>query len=211
MKTYLLFTTTALSALLSLSAIAQPVSTINERQGNQERRIDQGIRSGELTPRETNRLEHGQEHVDRLENRAKADGRVTPQERERIEQVQNAQNRKIYEAKHNNTHDLNHNGIVDGSHPVAHPAPTIDQRQTHQERRIDQGIRSGELTPREANRLARGQEHIDRLENRAKADGVVTRWERQRIQQAQNEQNRRIYRAKHNYRHDLNHNGVVDR
>ena len=202
MKTYLLFTMTALSTMLSLSAIAQPVSTINERQGNQERRIDQGIRSGELTPRETNRLEHGQEHVEHLENRAKADGRVTPQERERIEHVQNAQNRKIYEAKHNDVHDINHNGVVDRSFPAAHRAPSIDQRQAHQERRIDQGIRSGALTPRETERLARGQAHIDRLENRAKADGVITRWERQRIQQAQNDQNRRISRAKHNDRHD---------
>jgi len=59
--------------------------------------------------------------------------------------------------------------------------PGIDQRQMNQERRIDQGIASGQLTEREALRLERGQERINRMEDRAKADGVVTARERERI------------------------------
>ncbi len=89
--------------------------------------------------------------------------------------------------------------------------PRIDQRQANQEQRIDQGIASGSLTPREANRLDRGQQHVDNMENRAKADGVVTRGERARLNQAQNVQSRRIYAQKHDRQHDYNHNGVVDR
>jgi len=75
--------------------------------------------------------------------------------------------------------------------------PGIDQRQANQEQRIDQGIASGQLTQREANRLERGQQRIDNMENRAKADGVVTARERARIQHAQNVESRRIYRQKH--------------
>ncbi|MFN3884323.1 MAG: hypothetical protein ACK4Q4_06140 [Rhodocyclaceae bacterium] len=75
--------------------------------------------------------------------------------------------------------------------------PGIDQRQMKQERRIDQGIASGQLTAREAARLERGQERIDAMENRAKADGVVTARERARIQHAQNVESRHIYRQKH--------------
>jgi len=75
--------------------------------------------------------------------------------------------------------------------------PGIDQRQMNQERRIDQGIASGQLTAREALRLERGQERIDRMEDRAKADGVVTARERARIQHAQNIESRRIWREKH--------------
>lgn len=75
--------------------------------------------------------------------------------------------------------------------------PGIDQRQMNQERRIDQGIASGQLTAREAARLERGQERIDAMENRAKADGVVTARERARIHHAQNVESRRIYRQKH--------------
>ena len=71
--------------------------------------------------------------------------------------------------------------------------PGIDQRQANQERRIDQGIASGSLTQREANRLERGQQRVDNMENRAKADGVVTRQERARINRAQDRQSDRIY------------------
>ncbi|MFN4148196.1 MAG: hypothetical protein ACK4E4_01440 [Rhodocyclaceae bacterium] len=79
--------------------------------------------------------------------------------------------------------------------------PGIDQRQMNQERRIDQGIASGQLTAREAARLDRGQERIDAMENRAKWDGVVTARERSRIQHAQNVESRRIYRQKHDRQH----------
>jgi len=89
--------------------------------------------------------------------------------------------------------------------------PRVDQRQANQEQRIDQGVASGSLTQREANRLERGQQHVDNMENRAKADGVVTRGERARLHQAQDAQSARIYRQKHDRQHDYNHNGRVDR
>jgi uncharacterized membrane protein YebE (DUF533 family) len=89
--------------------------------------------------------------------------------------------------------------------------PRVDQRQANQEQRIDQGVASGSLTQREANRLERGQQHVDNMENRAKADGVVTRGERARLHQAQDVQSARIHRQKHDRQHDYNHNGRVDR
>ncbi|MFZ2971313.1 MAG: hypothetical protein WA049_01630 [Ferribacterium limneticum] len=89
--------------------------------------------------------------------------------------------------------------------------PRVDQRQANQEQRIDQGVASGSLTQREANRLDRGQQHVDNMENRAKSDGVVTRGERARLHQAQEVQSRRIYAQKHDRQHDFNHNGRVDR
>lgn len=89
--------------------------------------------------------------------------------------------------------------------------PGIDQHQANQERRIDQGVVSGSLTQREANRLERGQQRVDNMENRAKADGVVTRQERARLHQAQEVQSDRIYRQKHDHQHDYNHDGRKDR
>jgi len=89
--------------------------------------------------------------------------------------------------------------------------PGVDQRQANQERRIDQGVASGSLTQREANRLERGQNRVDNMENRAKADGVVTRQERARIHHAQDVQSNRIAQQKHDRQHDYNHNGRVDR
>jgi hypothetical protein len=75
--------------------------------------------------------------------------------------------------------------------------PVIDQRQANQEERIDHGIAKGQLNQREANRLEREQHRIDRMENRAKADGVVTDKERARIGGAQNRASRHIARQKH--------------
>lgn len=89
--------------------------------------------------------------------------------------------------------------------------PNFDQRQLNQERRIEQGVASGSLTAREANRLERGQQRVDNIEQRVKADGVVTRQERARLHQAQDVQSRRIAVQKHDRQHDYNHNGRIDR
>ena len=76
--------------------------------------------------------------------------------------------------------------------------PRVDRREVRQQARIQQGIRSGELTRGEARRLERGQARVDRMECRAKADGRVTLRERERLAHAQNVQSRRIHRLKHN-------------
>ena len=89
--------------------------------------------------------------------------------------------------------------------------PGIDQRQANQERRIQQGVQSGSLTQPEAARLERGQDRLQAKENRAKADGVVTKQERVQLQRAENRQSERIYNQKHDRQHDFNHNGKVDR
>ena len=81
-----------------------------------------------------------------------------------------------------------------------HTTPQIDQRQDRQERRIEQGVRSGELTPRETARLARGQARIRQMERQALADGRISRRERREIDHAQDQQNQLIARLKHNDR-----------
>lgn len=87
--------------------------------------------------------------------------------------------------------------------PVLAGTPRYDARQSHQHERIETGIQNGELTARETRRLAAGQVHLDRVERRAKADGVVTARERVHMQHEANQQSRRIYRQKHD-RQDRN-------
>ncbi|MBV6474694.1 MAG: hypothetical protein KJZ92_14990 [Rhodocyclaceae bacterium] len=100
---------------LSLPALAQTTSTprIDQRQANQQQRIDQGVQSGALTQQEAARLQHGQEHVQNLENKATADGKVTAKERARIEHAQDVQSKRVYRQKHDRQHDLNHDGRMD--------------------------------------------------------------------------------------------------
>ncbi len=75
--------------------------------------------------------------------------------------------------------------------------PRIDHRRAVQHERIREGVKSGQLTPREARHLRAGQRHIARMERRMKRDGVVTARERMRIRRAQTRQSRHIYRLKH--------------
>jgi hypothetical protein len=76
--------------------------------------------------------------------------------------------------------------------------PWINARQNAQANRINNGVVSGQLTPTETAKLVQGQNHVQNLENKAKADGVVTPFERLRIHTAQNVQSARIFIKKHN-------------
>jgi hypothetical protein len=91
-----------LLACFALSALAQTPSTprIDKRQANQERRLEQGQTSGQLTEKEAARLEKGQARVQKMEDKALADGKVTKKERGRIEHAQDRQSRKIYRQRH---------------------------------------------------------------------------------------------------------------
>jgi len=79
--------------------------------------------------------------------------------------------------------------------------PRVDQRELNQQKRIDQGVKSGALTDREAAALQKGQARVDTMAQKAKADGIVTPQERQRLHAEQNQQNRRIQEMKHNRAH----------
>ena len=72
------------------------------------------------------------------------------------------------------------------------------QRNVNQQQRINQGVRSGELTNKEAGSLERGQAHVDRAEARAGANGHVGAAEQARIQGKENHQSTRVYNKKHN-------------
>ena len=75
--------------------------------------------------------------------------------------------------------------------------PVIDQRQANQDQRIDQGLESGQLNEREANRLNKQQGRIGKMEDRAMSDGAMTKRERARIGAAQNRASRHVARQKH--------------
>jgi len=79
--------------------------------------------------------------------------------------------------------------------------PNIDARRAEQQQRIQQGVASGQLTPRETRRLERQQKHIAKDEARAGKDGVVTARERAKITREQDEASRAIYRQKHDGQH----------
>jgi hypothetical protein len=93
--------TAAMMAAFAMPAFAQIASTprIDQRQQNQQQRIDQGVQSGALNQREAARLQKGQTRVQNVENRVTADGTVTNKERRRVEKVQDRQSRRIAHQK----------------------------------------------------------------------------------------------------------------
>ncbi len=95
--------------------------------------------------------------------------------------------------------------------PVLAAPPGVEKRQANQEMRINQGIQSGQLTSQEAARLEKGQNKIDRMEDKAMSDGTVTRQERKRLQQQQDVQSRQIYREKHDRQRDMDRDGRQDK
>jgi len=88
--------------------------------------------------------------------------------------------------------------------------PRIDKREVRQEQRMDQGVASGQLTPREAARLQARESRVENVEARAKADGVVTGQERKHLTRLQNRDSAAIRRQKHDNQRDLNHDGKRD-
>jgi hypothetical protein len=81
--------------------------------------------------------------------------------------------------------------------PAMAGTPGLDAREQNQRERIAQGVRSGELTRPETQRLVRGEVRLHRHERIAKADGVVTGAERLRLQKNANRMSKRIYVQKH--------------
>jgi hypothetical protein len=98
---------------------------VDQRQANQQQRIDQGVASGQLTGKEAARLEKGQAQVEKKEAKAKADGKVTAKERAKHEQAQNQQSKKIKHEKHDSQRDLDHDGKKDrpGARSKLFPLP----------------------------------------------------------------------------------------
>jgi predicted transglutaminase-like cysteine proteinase len=72
-----------------------------------------------------------------------------------------------------------------------------EQRATNQQKRIAQGVASGQLTPRETARLERQEARVNKDITKAEADGKISKKEAGKIQREQNRESRRIKRQKH--------------
>jgi hypothetical protein len=95
-----------LSILLSAASVtvfAQQPGQIEQRKDNQQQRIGQGVRSGQLTPRETRNLEGREASINREERhmRAADNGHLTRADRAALNRRQNHVSHSIYRDKHN--------------------------------------------------------------------------------------------------------------
>jgi hypothetical protein len=97
-------------AVFALPVVAQSTSastpapgTVHQRKENQQDRIAQGVKSGQLTAGETAHLEKNEAKINKevRKDRAANGGKLTPQERRQVNRQQNRESRQIYRDKHN--------------------------------------------------------------------------------------------------------------
>lgn len=89
-------------SLPGVTAAQDRTPHLNGRQENQQDRIQQGIKSGQLTRGEARRLEsrEGRLQANKLEDKAR--GPLTQKERAQLNRQANRDSRAVYRMKHNN-------------------------------------------------------------------------------------------------------------
>ncbi len=75
--------------------------------------------------------------------------------------------------------------------------PKIDKHQENQQKRIDEGVKSGALTAKETENLEKREAKIEADKTAAKADGKVTVAERHKLKREERKTSRAIHRQKH--------------
>jgi hypothetical protein len=75
---------------------------INQRKADQQKRIANGVKDGQLSAGQTAHLEHQEAAINKEEHamRAQDNGHLTKQDRKTIHQQQNQESRRIYRDRH---------------------------------------------------------------------------------------------------------------
>jgi hypothetical protein len=167
----------------------KPDPSIAQRKENQQDRIANGVKSGQLTAGETAKLEtkeaaiNGETKADRAAN----GGKLTAAEKAKINKQQNNLSKQIYKDKHN-------------ANAAHYGDNKVDQRRENQQDRIAQGIKSGKLTAGQTAKLENQQKGINQqvAADRKANGGKLTTGEKKQINHEQNQASKNIYHKKHN-------------
>ena len=187
----------AYRAVAQQHAQSQPISAAdrsvgrnynpNTREANQDQRIANGLRSGQMTSGEAARAEQTQSNIDQqVHNDREANGgTLTQQERQQINGEQNAASRQIYDEKHNS------NTVTPNE---------VDDREANQQQRTANGLRSGEMTSGEAARTNANQAAVaQQVHNERTANGgALTKQQKKQANREENKNSKQIYNEKHN-------------
>jgi len=88
-------------ALLGFTApYLAEAGVVKNREVRQQTRIAQGVKSGELTAKETAKLEREEAKIEKDREKALADGTLTRKEKAKLTREQNRASRHIYRQKH---------------------------------------------------------------------------------------------------------------
>ena len=164
-------------------AASPPAPDIKQRISDQQKKINEKVKSGGLTQDETKVLRDNLNRVQQAEERLAADGKFTSEDKAWLNNILD-QNSKMIEDKKNN--------------PVTQFAPYIQWRFANQQKRIDAGIKSGALTQDEAKILQDNLNHIQQEEKRLAAAWKLTDQERTRLEKMLDQNSKMIDDKKNN-------------
>jgi hypothetical protein len=151
------------------AAIAQPWMSINERQARLDDRIDAGVRTGELSRQEAMSLRAEFRDLANMEARYRADG-LSNWERQDLDRRFDMLSMRIRDNRNDReTGWFGGRGWNDNNGRWV----SIDRRKAQLDRRIDQGVRSGQLNAREAARLRAEFNDVLRLDMRYRRGGYT--------------------------------------
>ena len=192
--------TVAMLSALSLPALAQSTTPVTEppiaqtenpaaRWENQQDRIAQGIKDGQLTPSEAARLEKQEQQLRAEAAKLKAanGGKLSPADLAKLEKQQNRLSKQIK--------------TFDNNSAVYHtPKGEVGNRLENQQDRIAQGVKSGQLTAGEASQLETKDAQISQqvAKDRAANGGNLTNAERAQANKQENRVSKQINKEKHN-------------
>lgn len=185
-----------LAAMVVPAAFAQtststttPPPTVQDRKENQQDRIANGVQDGQLTAGETKNLENKEAGINGEERTIRADdnGKLTSADRTKLNNQQNKLSNNIYQDKHNAATAHYGNNVV-------------GQRRENQQDRVANGIRNGQLTPRETSNLENKEQGVNHevAGMRQANGGKLTAGDKAVVNHQQNKLSGQIYNKKHN-------------
>ncbi|MCG2720862.1 MAG: hypothetical protein L6290_02445 [Thermodesulfovibrionales bacterium] len=162
----------------------QKQDIFHERIENQQRRINQGIESGELTRKEAGILQDNLNWIRDKYARMTANGILTQNEQERLDKMLDKNSEMIKNKKHNPARQLY--------------GADVQDRIDSQQRRINQGLSSGKLNRHEADIVQDNLSEIRRRYAKMRKDGVLTIKELGKLDKMLDENSKMISRKEFN-------------
>jgi hypothetical protein len=163
------------------TAPAKPVAAapadpaIQQEIADQQNKIDQGIKSKQLTLDEGKMLQQNLKGIKDQDTSYRADGTYGPDEKAQIQKLLNQNAGMIRDKKSNPVKDMS------PEIALSERIRSIPERVARQQHRIDQGIKSKALTQQEAKTLQDNLTYIKEQEARLKAKGPLSDQEKNEL------------------------------
>lgn len=171
-----------------------PDPKIQQEIANQQKRIDEGMKNGQLSLNESKMVQANLNAIKDEDNTLRAQGQLTNEQKDRLLKALDQNNKMITDKKSNPVQDM-------GKHiKLAQRGHTLQERYAFQQARITEGIKSKELSPDEAKLLQDNLNFIKNQDARLKAagGGELTNPQKNELHKLLDQNSEMIENKKHN-------------